>query len=267
MKNVLVIAANDKYIQHAKSLFANAMKEGQWKGDYCLITDQVNDPEVIKMQNKGIIIKDVKSENQSFYLKFNIFDVFFKHWKKIVYLDCDVMIYRPLELITDLPDILYGDMEEWSVKMYFSNWSEHSYYENGFTGIDKELLNELESEFPSINNFGYNCGTMVFDSDLIQNDTLKLLNFYRNKYQKINKHTGNVYGSDMPIINLLMLNKWTQIPDNMISYWTRQDQRTVFSHFCHWHAPWLFNMTSPLGKTYVEIYNENLEYFENNFIV
>jgi len=265
MNNVLIIAANDKYIQHAKSLFANAMNEGKWKGDYCLITDDIYNPEIEKIKEKGITIKEVKSEDHSFYLKFNIFDVFFKQWKKILYLDCDVMIYKPLELITSLPDILYGDPEEWTVKQYFTSWSDEGYHENGYSGIDKNLVLELEKEFSSINNMGYNCGTLFFHSDLIQNNTLELLNFYRNKYEKINKHTGNKFGSDMPIINLLFLNKWTKIPDNMISYWQRQDQRTVFSHFCHWHAPWLFNMLSPLGKTYVEVYRKNLEFFEKKF--
>lgn len=267
MNDVLIIAANNNYITHAKSLFANAINEGKWKGDFCLITDDVDNPEVIKMKNKGIIIKKVEPEIHSFYFKFNIFDIFFKQWRKIIYLDCDVMIYKPLENLTKLPNILYGDMEEWTVRQYFTSWSVNGYHENSYDNIDKDLVSELDREFPLINNIGYNCGTMVFDSDLINDDSLDLLRFYRNKYSKINKHTGIEPGTDMPIINILLLDKWTPIPDNMISYWSRQDQRTVFSHFCHWYAPWNFDTRTPIGKSSRQIYLENLKFFDDEFIV
>ena len=35
--SVIVILADDSYLPHAKSLMVNCVRQGNWKGDFCLM--------------------------------------------------------------------------------------------------------------------------------------------------------------------------------------------------------------------------------------
>ena len=54
MKNkVVVLVADKNYKEHAKSLFVNVKNDGQWDGDYCLVTNMEHN-DYIEFEEKGI---------------------------------------------------------------------------------------------------------------------------------------------------------------------------------------------------------------------
>ena len=122
MKNeVVVLVADKNYKEHAKSLFVNIKKEGQWDGDYCLLTNMVED-EYREFVDKGIYVKQINMSNP-FYVKFSVFDSFFKQWKKVMYLDCDILINESLSKIQNLDEVdMYCDGEKNTVRDLFSMW-------------------------------------------------------------------------------------------------------------------------------------------------
>lgn len=42
--SVIVLVANDAYLPHAKSLMVNCVRQGNWKGDFCLVSAEDCDP-------------------------------------------------------------------------------------------------------------------------------------------------------------------------------------------------------------------------------
>lgn len=243
MKNkVVVLVADKNYKEHAKSLFVNVKNDGQWDGDYCLVTNMEHN-DYIEFEEKGIYVKRIHNMNP-YFVKFSVFDPYFKQWEKIMYLDCDILINSKLSKITDLDHAdMYCDGERISVRDMFTMWHQNGIADlvNGKhfnKNLDQESLNDLDNNF-NVQKNCFNSAFMYFDSKLITKTTVSELDFLRERFKKINFHVGLSEGTDQPILNLLFLENWTQIPNKYVSYFGDQDSNTIISHYCRWSAPWV----------------------------
>jgi len=256
-KEVVLIVADKNYINHAKSLFANIKTIGNWLDDFCLLTN-MNDEDTKIFRDKGIYVKQINMNNP-YYVKFNIFDDYFKQWNKVMYIDCDFLINKSLDIIKNLKeDDMYCDGEEFKILETFTMWDSgvqipmtNTNHLNKYSDILRDLKENFKTE---IN--GYNSGFMYFNTKII-NDSVKKLNDLKYRFKDINHHVGYVEGTDQPIINLLF-NKWTQIPNNYVSFWKRENFNSVAVHYCHWDAPWTGRYQNVYQK-----YISNLKLFDN----
>ena len=260
-KEVVLLVADKNYKEHAKYLFVNIKKDGQWDGDYCLLTN-MNEDDYYEFVEKGIYVKQIDMSNP-FYVKFSIFDVFFKKWEKVMYLDCDILVNRSLSTIKMLESVdMYCDGERNTVRDLFTMW-----YNGGLAdqingkhyniNIDSETLLDLDNNF-DVGKLCFNSAFMYFNTKLINDSTVTKLENLKERFKKINYHVGLNEGTDQPILNLLFLDEWTQIPEKYVSYFGDQDSNTIVSHYCHWSAPW----TGSVMNTYNR-YLENLNNFQN----
>ena len=260
-KEVVVLVADKNYKEHAKSLFVNIKKEGQWDGDYCLLTNMIID-DYQEFIDKGIYVKQIDMSNP-FYVKFSVFDSYFKQWEKVMYLDCDILINGPLSTIKNLDNTdMYCDGEKITIRDLFTMWycgglAKQINGKHFNTNMDQESLNDLDTNF-NVENLCFNSAFMYFNTKLINETTVNELEILRDRYKKINFHVGLTEGTDQPILNLLFINNWTQIPNKYVSYFGDQDSNTIVSHYCHWSAPWNGSVPSAHNR-----YVDNLNNFNN----
>jgi len=266
-KEVVVLVADKNYKEHAKSLFVNIKKEGQWDGDYCLLTNMIID-DYQEFIDKGIYVKQIDMSNP-FYVKFSVFDSYFKQWEKVMYLDCDILINGPLSTIKNLDNTdMYCDGEKITIRDLFTMWycgglAEQINGKHFNTNMDQESLNDLDTNF-NVENLCFNSAFMYFNTKLINETTVNELEILRDRYKKINFHVGLTEGTDQPILNLLFINNWTQIPNKYVSYFGDQDSNTIVSHYCHWSAPWTNNAPGAHSRYINNLNNFNNTDFKND---
>ena len=248
MRNAVILIANLIYIKYAKYLINN-IKDKNKDNDFDIVVI-TNDEDFIQVQNQlknyPVIIRSVDNENNIFYLKYHIFDEYFKQWENILYLDCDTIILGDINNLFNLTNTthqMFANFEPWEIIRYFDSYCPQT--EDNFKDYES-LLKEK-----SINSKGFNTGILLYNSSIISKETTHEIYKYHEKYQKINKHTGN--GTDQPIINLVFQEKCKEIPNNYFAYWEAYNQNSLILHFTHWHAPW-FNerFNEKINEKYVD---------------
>jgi hypothetical protein len=262
---LIVLVSDKNYLEHCKYLFTNIRHDTDYDGDLCLITnDQVDTSE---FEKRNIHVKKFEKIDP-FFQKLNIFNSYFKKWDKVLYLDCDTMVIKKeLNKIFDLPNDLYCEPESWTVQEYF----------NG--GKNPDLFQELKREY-NVDKVGFNSGSILFNTSLIDDNTQNELFEIKEKYQEINEHTRKE-GGDQPIINLKFIDTWEKFPNNEICYWRLYDsgyskrvglyneeykdkpnpESVIIYHFVHVYAPWINHTLSPYGMTYYDKYKTSIQKF------
>ena len=255
MKKVFVLISDKNYLEHAKSLFFAAKDVGNWRGDLCLIANNVEDNLLEDFRNFGVEIIHKKIDNY-YYANYFVFDTYMKKWDYVVYMDCDFTIFGDLNTIVEEEimnkPLLSVDIEPFHIHQYFcQGWGENE---------KNEALKELYKEY-DLNKKGFNAGFMEFNTSLIKEDTLSDLLKLSDKLQHINNHT-SPKGSDQPIFNLYFINRLNYIKNKKISFWKESNEFTIAQHHCRWEAPWVNNFYSKnLNKTYLQNYKDNLDKF------
>lgn len=252
MKKILVQVADKNYLDHSKALFANAKHQGRWDGDYCLIANNVKNADLGDFYKAGIKILHTNNPNY-YYAKLDVFDIYFKRWDCVLYMDADIIIFDDISVEKEPPkDTMFADLDRpFTIDQYFcQGWPQN---------LRSDFISELEKEFPHIKSPGFNAGFLYFNTSLINDNTKQNLTKLQEKISKVNNHSG--IGGDQPIINLYFYENLNS--DSFCSFWrTPEDKIRKAIHFCHGEAPWLNNTySSILGKTYKQQYQENLEIF------
>jgi lipopolysaccharide biosynthesis glycosyltransferase len=256
MKKVLVVISDENYLDHAGSLFVNAINEGKWDGDLCLIANNIDDlNRLIKFKEMGVEVLHKKCDNP-YIINLHVFDTYFKKWDYVVYMDCDFIIFKPLNDYLNFHDLNYGgiiaDKEPFKINEYLcQGWEPEN---------KKNALHDLNLKY-DLNKFGFNAGFFSFNTKVIKNETIKDLFKISEEIKNVNNHT-HPTGSDQPIFNLYFNENILYIKNNTICFWNLINNDTVAAHFCRWEAPWNNNNYSNLlGKTYYQKYKENLDIF------
>jgi len=265
---VVILVCDDAYLNHAKALMVNFRLQGNYEGDFAVICP-------IKSKVKAALapygIEALEVDAISFFMKFYVFDEFFKKWAKAFYSDCDVIIQgdtsKVFAMLGSEPTIpIWMDQEGCSTLETFCRDREA----NRHLGHYRELI----IQFPHVLKNVFNSGLMLFNTGLIPCRTVNTLIDLQNKYEVINSlsWTYDGPGTDQQIINLLLHPYIKPMPDKLFSYYAGAGNNTVALHYCRWKAPWVprnqktGGPTVPaLNKPCYEVYSTNLSLFDKTF--
>lgn len=264
MKSVLVLVADTKYIPHAKSVLVNARRQGEWKGDCCLILP----PDCNKADFEARGIHVLTDPEPTYFRKFALFDDFFQKWEIVLYLDCDVMIQNPLEPL--LHELRWGeiiaDNEPFDLLHAFTHWATP---EDLAKPESKATFEWLRSEYDA-NSRQFNTGCMAWHPRTLPSGPRERLRTMREKVAPINSHCAR--GTDQPIINLAFHNRFRTIRSDLVCYWRSAHENTIVVHTCSGYGPWIEKKpdmdcykNEKLGRPYYDLYRENLKSFDEVF--
>lgn len=284
MSNAVILVADENYVPHAKHMMVNLRREGQWDGDIAVITGE--DANLSEFSTR--CIPTLKTSGKGFLTKFYLFNVFLQQWDAVVYLDCDIIVNGPIqklfdqleaaELLNDGKKPIIAGKEDIPAKIVFERHAEAA-------PGGKELLAQLELEFPWVNEPFWNTSTMVFRPDSIHLDTFQQLQSLQERFKEINHPDRQ--GTDQEIIHLALFHRMIQVKEKLFCYWGLDEynargpsasrgwagnETPVLIHYCRWYAPWIekkqdmdayFNHR--LKRPCHEIYKENLAAFDSMF--
>jgi lipopolysaccharide biosynthesis glycosyltransferase len=261
MSEVVVICTDKNYVNHVKYNINN-IRDKHGDIDICIIYEDIESESVYikqELSKYNVILKPITKLMDTkgpYGLTYHTFDTFFKKWDKILYIDCDTVIFSSLNpLFNQLNDEtkMMVDYEGISIKEFFTMWTP-------LTNENHEKFEELNYEkLIDVNSKGFNCGIFSFKSSIINEDTVRKLYEIHEKYLSINNHGQNGKASDQPIINILFGNISKQVKDNGFCFWKSINDNTVIGHFCRWDAPWnnvMFN--KKINSSYLDYYNKCL---------
>jgi lipopolysaccharide biosynthesis glycosyltransferase len=284
--SVIVIMANEAYLPQAKSLLVNCVKQGNWKGDLCLLTTENYCQD--DFERRGIHVYQVSDIKWTWCAKFHIFSDFFRRWKRVLYLDCDVLVQGELNetvdgLVKQLPAILldgcHGFDETYTI---VHNW-EHfdgSYGEG--PDAHPEVYDKMRHQFPHVGEVCLSADIIFFAPETIEAGTVERLQFVAKEYKEAN--AGN---ADQPVLNLVLYDKMDSIGKDFCTWFAfdepcnrvvcpargwRGDEHPAILHYWNMYAPWLVKTPDAgayfnyrLGRVCHEIYAENLAAFNEVF--
>lgn len=276
MHSVIVIAADQNYLQHAHSLMVNCRKQGEWKGDFCLILPSTCDPTYY--ESRGIFV--LADDAPTYYKKFAIFDEYFiqqvntryeyfdDRWDMAIYLDVDVLVQRPLESLLHEHELgtILAVREPFDMMHGFTFWAEPEHLKkpevlDGFRWLWKNY-DPTQKQF--------NTGIMVYQLRTLPKGIRQELESMRERIATLNTHVVN--GTDQPVFNLVCRDLFKAVRSRLFCYWYEEGPDTVAIHYNSGYAPWrekeetqnaYFN--SVLNRPCHSIYQENLADFENVF--
>lgn len=206
--NCVILMCNKPYLDKAKNTIDQIRNIGKYKDDIVLligndlkneniIIDNVIIKYFLDIDRSDIIeilkikpISDGREFNKIFqWHKIHIFDVYFKKWKKCLYIDAGMHIFNPIEKILNLDCfnnlVAHSDSYptyEWKLKNQFD-----------FKQFP-ELYNELYSKYDLEIDY-FQSGILLYDTNIIDANTKDNLLELSNKY--INSRT-----NEQGILNL-----------------------------------------------------------------
>ncbi len=197
--NLLVTLADKKYINQAKQLFSSVYWNSGWQGDYMLLSHEIPNDDLNWFRNKGILIKECEPLNDKTYTyyyspvvldKFYLFTEEFKQWKKIIFLDSDIIVKGSIEPLTKIK--YFGAVQD----LYFNKLSTQFF--------DSEL-NTFDNIYYDTNTPAFNSGVFSFDTSIIKPETFNNLNHIFNHNRE------NFRYLDQATLNLYFYKKWKKI--------------------------------------------------------
>jgi lipopolysaccharide biosynthesis glycosyltransferase len=257
MNKIVVFAVDRNYLNHVRYNIAN-VRDKHGDIDICVVFPEKEFIPIREgLKNYDVILKPFKPLNnkvfsRSYNLKYHVFETFFKNWENILYLDSDTMVYGKLDPLFEMlsgDKSLIVDYENYKTIDAYTMWCPVN-DENIDTYID------LKTEI-NVEKFCFNVGIMLFNSSIIEDDTVAKLYELDKKYELINKHVSE--GTDQPIINIIYNDLAVQVNDNYFGFWRKFNENSIVSHFCRWEAPWENNYFNPaINTTYFDYYLKSL---------
>ncbi|MGA1866774.1 MAG: glycosyltransferase [Thermoplasmatota archaeon] len=244
-REVIVTLSDAGYLSQAKQLFSSVYHNSGWDGDYLLLEQGIGQEDLAWFREKGIEVRSFPKMTRASFKKhpatilgkFHLFSPEFKRWKKVIYLDSDIIVEASLDELKEVkgfnavPDIHFKSLED------------------QFKGLEKDIDQGQRNVYESLTRLydmrepAFNSGVMAFDTDIIKNEDMvdRLMDLY-NRF-------GPVANSDQSIFNLFFYRNWNRLPlvyDNYFPY-RRPSWRPIYvptesivQHFL-WDKPWTRN--------------------------
>ena len=271
MKDNLVVTLADKnFVNQAKQLFSSVYYNSGWQGDYMLLADGMKKKDVEWFEEKGIIVKDITDIKfikdshighgdyiwpNTVLAKFILFTEEFKKWKKIIFLDSDIIVRGSIDKLKKVKSIA-------AVEDHFS--------ELGVRFKDQTLL-KTKKQFKAKKDIlkkyhqkekCFNSGVLAINTEIITSNTF-------NNLLKLLKDYGELSYGDEPLFNLYFYKKWeklSKVYNACVPYWMKHygiktsEIKCPILHFIsrdEEEKPW--NKSSPFYREW----NSNLEKFDS----
>ena len=200
-KDLIVTLADANFIDQAKQLFSSVYFKAGWQGDYLLITHNLSSQDKAWFESRGIIVYDPpllsdesfseKSYPPVLFSKFYLFTSYFKKWRKIVFLDADIIVQSSLDYLLQFDKISATKAITLRLKDEFSK--------------QKKLSHDFKRTY-NLKSTAFGTGVFVLDTDLIKEDTFTSIMTLHNQFKDICQ-----YGEES-ILNLYFYKKWHKLP-------------------------------------------------------
>lgn len=286
--DVIVVLASESHLDHAKSLMVNCRRQGNWKGDFCLITAE--DWDVSDLESRGIDVRRAPDAQFSHQTKFWVFSSYFGKWKRLLYLDCDVLVQGDLNvafegLSTKLPAIVCDGGQQPEEGTVLKGWEyvDDNYGKGLGPAAHPELYDKLRERVTCLDKVTFGSDVMFFCPETIPPHTVTALQAIQKEFAELNPGR-----YDQPVIMSLLYDRmvpmtkdyccWFAFDDpshRVASRGWRGDEQPVILHYFSWFAPWIVkqDLDPPmggyfnhrLGRVCHELYQENLAAFEEIF--
>jgi len=278
----IIVMANERYFSQAKSLFTACVRQGNWKGDLCLLTAEEQD--AAEFSSRGIRVMSASDKVWTLFTKFHVFSDYFKQWKQVLYLDCDVLIQRDLNELFQglgrLPRSLYFDgSHDASILADCKHFDDK--YGSGYDS-HPERYTELREQFPHIDKLTLSADVIFFRPEDVPLDTVAALQNIGEQYLDLNPGR-----TDQQVMNFLLYDEMSPLTKDYCTWWAfddpgnrvaceargwRGDEFPYVVHYWDMYAPWLVKTPDAdayandrLGRVCHELYAENLSLFESTF--
>ena len=209
--NLLVTCADESYVDAAKQVFSGAYFNAGWKGDYMLLSYKIPEEKLKWFRDKGIIVKkceplvDEKMHGEwtsVILIRLYLFTLEFKKWRKIIYIDSDVIIRASFD---DLLKV-NGFGAIWKGKSLKGFLVPSKIYKGRKCLINyKRLLKEARITYDS-NSEVFASGFFVFDTDI------KKYNTFLEMDKLLSKYILYSHNIDEFVLNTFFYKKWAKLP-------------------------------------------------------
>lgn len=277
MNSAILLVADDNYLPHAKALFVNCKREGNWQGEFCLMCPSNTDTSTI--EGRGIDIFRTAEPKWSYKVKYHIFNIYFRKWNRVLYMDCDCIVQRDLnvacqEIAPRLPKIL-TDSHEGTIlddyRHFDPNPDDHP-----------ELYERFLASYPHATKQIRTSDVMFFDPYSIPDGTVQKMFAIQEDVKQINPT-----GADQQVMNLAIYDLLEPAGKNFVTWWAfddpgnrvasehrgwRGDEFPAIIHYWTMYAPWLWKASDAgayfnhrLNRPCYDIYKDNRLSFEEVF--
>ncbi len=180
----LVTVATNDHLVHTKQLFASASFVGGWRGDFAIIKHG-RSPEDAWFTDRGVFVHYASafdhraSPRQNLLLsKLEMFRDTFGRWKKLLYLDTDVIVRGSLAGALRFGGIAAVQGFTWPLqrdRLRKPDWFERD---------ARRRYRELARRY-GVDGYGVNGGVYVVDTSVIQPDLFTSLTTFHARYRDI----------------------------------------------------------------------------------
>lgn len=277
MKDVLVVVADDAYIDHAKALAAGAVRTGGWRGDLAAVSPR-GSAAAAEFARRGWDVLEV--EEAGFLQKFRLFDVHWRRWERALFFDCDVLVQGSLDQVVSLIDDgpLWMDTENGSTIDTLWRFKESPEYD--------AVVGRILEKFPAAARRTFNTSAIAWRPAAIFDGAVAALHAIQREFGVLNDPLAG--GTDQQIVNFLLWDMGRQIPRKLSCYWGYDEPQNrtpngvypewtgeevpAVVHYTRWYAPWIKKtpemdayLSPRLGKPCLDVYRENLAAFDSIF--
>lgn len=231
MKDIVLVTLADKnYINPAKQLFSGAYFNAGWDGDCMILSHNAPNDDLRWFADRGILTKSqsVFTDSELKYLQSQFpnqqtFERFvivadkallflseFKKWRHILYLDADMMINFSFVGLRKTRH--FASVEDLCLTV-----------EDQFTANNRALRDEVGKNY-NIKEKAFCSGLMVFNTEIIKEDTFELVKSLFLKYGSISRF------EDQSIFNLFFCGKWERLPVVYMDFPSTKTKRAIITH-------------------------------------
>jgi len=242
-KNVIVTLADESFIDQAKQLFSSIYFNAKWKGDCLLLTNKMSKSNQEWFEKRGILIKVCQWPPRVKYsgypkivgCKLFLFHSYMKKWNKIIYLDADIIVRKPLTSLTHYRGF-YASPEKGPGTFEYEILDPITIFQK----IKKKILFIILNKHTK----AFNSGVLVFDSAIIDTWLFPKLYIIALIFGSLSK-----YG-EQALLNIEFMNGFKKLP-NTYNYFPKYHEyfhnvnlKDVDEHIIHFvdngpdNKPW-----------------------------
>ncbi|TVQ78314.1 MAG: hypothetical protein EA358_05240 [Flavobacteriales bacterium] len=245
----LALVADESYLDYTKQVFVAARRQGCWSEDLLLIAHEISQDKLEWFIDQGVIVHHAQpiifskpQENKAatwplvVYAKLNLFHPEFSRWKKIIYLDTDVLIRKDIRGLLEFNHFAAA-RESLNAPLEFQFVPDEVYLSAQHKKLVKNLGVDLGA--PS-----FNVGVMLIASQTNTPQQFEAL------CELANRMHGLAYFPEQAVLNVFFQRRWAVLPyaynDLFVHDWfvpRKNDHDSVILHLVGKPKPW--ESTSP----------------------
>jgi lipopolysaccharide biosynthesis glycosyltransferase len=288
--HVIILAANNAYRDHAKSLMVNCRRVGRWDGDFAIVCPQDFDSQ--DLDRRGICIFRTPEPTWNNTVKFRVFHPFFRRWQQALYLDCDILVQRDLrpacdELAKRFPSILMDGSQALpgtAGTTILQDWEHFDRLSGGDPESHPHVYQRMREKFPHIDQPIFVASAMFFAPATIPDGATDAMLAVQEEFKEANPRA-----YDQQTMNLILYDQMASSGKDFVTWWAfdspgnrvasetrgwRGDEFPAIVHYWGSFAPWLDKTPDAgayanerLGRVCRELYLENLAAFDQEFSI